>query len=312
MLYPTREETVAALSRNRSALARLFRVPTAAWSAVNYAWDKRNTYRLAEQLAIPAPRTWYPAGERELQGIDGDPPWVIKPAIKEHFLYETKAKAWRANNRQELAELYQKAAALVGPAEVMVQEFVPGDGRHQFAYCAFFKDGDAVATMCVRRARQHPPEFGRASTFVETVELPELERLSKTFLEAIDYYGLVEVEYKLDPRDERLKILDVNPRTWGYHSLGPGAGVDFPCLLFADQMGEPLTHLRARPGVRWARLATDLPTGLLEIACGRLSWRAYLRSLTDIDVEAVFSWRDPLPGLVEVVLIPYLFFRRGF
>jgi D-aspartate ligase len=36
---------------------------------------------------------------------------------------------------------------------------------------------------------------------VETIELPDLEMLSERFLNAIDYYGLVELEYKLDLRD---------------------------------------------------------------------------------------------------------------
>ena len=44
VLYPTREELVAAFSRNRSQLSKLFRVPTPEWSSVRWAWDKRNTY----------------------------------------------------------------------------------------------------------------------------------------------------------------------------------------------------------------------------------------------------------------------------
>ena len=54
-------------------------------------------------------------------------------------------------------------------------------------------------------------------------------------MRAINYYGLVELEYKLDPRDGQYNLLDVNGRTWGYHTLGPGAGVDFPYLLFRDR-----------------------------------------------------------------------------
>ncbi len=135
----------------------------------------------------------------------------------------------------------------------MIQDLIPGDGRQQFAYCAFFKGGRAVGSMVVRRSRQHPPEFGRASTFVETVELPLLEALSERFLRAIDYYGLVELEYKLDPRDGQYKLLDVNGRTWGYHTLGSSAGVDFPYLLFADQVGEAVQPCRGRAGVSWIR-----------------------------------------------------------
>ena len=155
-------------------------------------------------------------------------------------------------------------------------------------------------------------EFGRASTFVETTELPILETLSTRFLQAIDYYGLVELEYKLDARDGQFKLLDVNARTWGYHTIGPSAGVDFPYLLFADQLGQQVQPCRGRAGVGWIRRVTDLPTGLSGILAGRLPWRAYVQSLRRFDVEAVFCREDPLPGLVELALIPYLSAKRGF
>jgi predicted ATP-grasp superfamily ATP-dependent carboligase len=82
VLFPTRDETVAALSRHRDALGEFFRVPTPPWEAVQWAWDKRNTYRLAADLGIPIPRTWYPQRVDDLRDIDADPPFVIKPAIK--------------------------------------------------------------------------------------------------------------------------------------------------------------------------------------------------------------------------------------
>jgi predicted ATP-grasp superfamily ATP-dependent carboligase len=312
VLYPTREETVAAIARNRSSLAGFFRVPTPAWDTTQWFWDKRKTYRRANELGIPTPSTWYVRDISDLGKIDADPPFVIKPAIKEHFIYSTKAKAWRANTRAELRELFQRAAKLVGPGEVMVQSFIPGGGSQQFGYGAFFKEGRAVGSMVVRRARQHPPEFGRSSTYVETIELPLLEDLSQRFLRAINYYGLVELEYKLDPRDQQYKLLDVNGRTWGYHTLGFGAGVDFPYMLFADQVGEHVELRRGRPGVKWIRLITDLPTGVVEILGGRQSLWAYLRTLTRFHVESVFSREDPLPGLVELVLLPYLALKRGF
>jgi D-aspartate ligase len=312
VVYPTRDETVAALARYRSRLAEFFRVPTPPWETVQWVWDKRNTYRLASELGIPTPRTWYLHDVGELEQITADPPFAIKPAIKEHFIYATKAKAWRANNRAELRELFQRAAKHVGPGEVMIQELIPGDGRQQFAYCAFYKEGQAVGSMVVRRNRQHPPEFGRASTYVETVDMPLLETLSKRFLRAINYYGLVELEYKLDARDGQYKLLDVNGRTWGYHTLGAAAGVDFTHLLFADQVGEDVQPCRARSGVRWVRLLTDIPTAAMEILGGRQDFRVYLDSLRHFQVESVFSREDPVPGLVELALLPYLTVKRGF
>jgi D-aspartate ligase len=312
VLYPTREEMVAALSNHRPKLTEQFRVPTPEWSTVEWAWDKRKTYHLAQELGIPTPKTWYPQDLAELGRIEADLPVAIKPAIKEHFIYATKAKAWRANTLAELAELYGRAAALVGPGETMIQEFIPGGGQDQFAYCAFFKNGHAIGSMVAQRRRQHPPEFGRASTFVETVDLPILETYSERFLKEIGYYGLVEMEYKRDPRDGQFKLLDFNARTWGYHSLGQQAGVDFPYMLFADQLGEHVEACKAQVGVRWIRLVTDVPTNVLEVLTGRQNVRKYLKSLRDVDIESVFSRDDLLPGLAELALVPYLFFKRGF
>jgi predicted ATP-grasp superfamily ATP-dependent carboligase len=250
----------------------------------------------------------------ELAGLDAEPPFVVKPAIKPRFLHATKDKAWRANNHGELRKLFARASAIVGAQEVMVQELIPGGGERQFAYCALFKDGRALASMVAQRWRQHPPEFGRSSTYCETVELPVLERLSERYLGAIDYYGLVELEYKLDSRTNDYKLLDFNARTWGYHTLGPRAGVDFPWLLYSDQMEgrPPSPPPRARPGVRWRRLVTDLPTAAVELAARRLSPGTYIRSLRGPRAEAVFSARDPVPALAELALVPYLMVKRGY
>jgi predicted ATP-grasp superfamily ATP-dependent carboligase len=312
VLFPTRDELVAVISRHRSALSALFRVPTPEWNTVQWAWDKRNTYRLAKKINIPIPDTWFPQTAEDLDDITTPFPVTLKPAIKEHFFYATKAKAWRANNKGELQELFRRATALAGPGEILIQDLIPGDGGHQFAYCAFFKDGEAVGSMVTRRKRQHPHDFGRASTYVETIDLPALETLSKRFLRAINYYGLVEVEYKLDPRDGQFKLLDVNARTWGYHTLGPSAGVDFPYLLYADQLGQAVNPCRARSGMSWIRLLTDFPTGVVEILRGRLNLREYMKTLRSFDTEAVFSYEDPLPGIVECAILPYLAFKRGF
>jgi len=313
VLYPTREELVAALSRHRSELSEVFRVPTPEWESVKWAWDKRNTYRLAQKLDIPIPFTHYPDNIGELSQLDSlTPPFAIKPAIKEHFFYATKAKAWCANSHAELETLFQRASELAGRGEIMVQELIPGGGSQQFSYCAFFRDGEAVGKMVVRRTRQHPLQFGRASTYVETIDIPILEELSERFLRAIDYYGLVELEYKLDPRDSQYKLLDVNARTWGYHSIGARAGVDFSYMLYSDQVGLPVSVSKGRPGVAWVRTTTDLPAALTAIFSGETSLKSYLRSLRNCNVEAVFSPRDPMPGLAEVVLIPYLAIKRGF
>jgi D-aspartate ligase len=312
VLYPTRDETVVALSRYRKELCEWYRVPTPPEDTIQWFWDKRKTYELASRLCIPAPRTWLVRDLKDLDQIEGCFPVALKPAIKEHFIYVTRAKAWRANNSTELRDLFKQASKFMPPGEIMIQDIVPGNGTHQYSYCCFFRQGKAVASLVTRRLRQHPLEFGRASTYVESVDLPYLEEISQRFLRATNYYGLVEMEYKQDPRDGQYRLLDANARTWGYNSIGRAAGVDFPSLIFFDQLEKPVAECRGKTGIHWVRLLTDLPTGAVAIAKGDLKWLEYINTLWEVDEEAVFTADDPLPGLVEFALAPYLLCKRGF
>ncbi len=313
VLFPTRDETVAAFSRFRDRLAEFFRVTTPCWNTVQWAWDKKNTYDRAADLGIPVPQTFNARTEEELAAFYDRLPLAIKPAVKENFFYATGAKAWRAETPDQLRDLFRKAIRQIAPEEVLIQEIIPGDGQQQYSYCAFFRDGEAHSSLVARRIRQHPREFGRAATYVETLglsEVPEIEELSLRFLKAIDYYGLVEIEFKKDPRDGRFKLLDVNARTWGFHSISEPAGVDFPYLLFADQMGKEVERGHAKAKVGWLRLVTDLPTAAADLLTGNTSVGAYLQSLKRTRVESIFAREDPLPSIAELVLLPYLVMKK--
>jgi predicted ATP-grasp superfamily ATP-dependent carboligase len=310
VLFPTRDETVMAFSLHRERLADFFRVTTPEWESTRHVWDKYNTYKLAEKLGIPSPRTWKVGSRTELQSLYCNLPLAIKPAIKENFFYATGAKAWRADTPDQLNALFDAAAGNIKLSEIMMQEIIPGDGNCQLSYCAFFRDGSPHSVLTAKRLRQHPREFGRAATYVETADLPEIEELSQRFLRAINFYGLVEVEFKQDPRDGQYKLLDVNARAWGFHGLGQAAGVDFPYLLFADQLGRPSEPRRGRAGVGWLRLLTDVPTSLSEMIRGYLSLSSYIQSIRRTETESVFSWKDPLPSFAEFALLPYFLKRK--
>ena len=59
------------------------------------------------------------------------------------------------------------------------------------------------------------------------------------------------------------------------------------------------------------RTTTDIPAVFCALAAGDIDFRGYLRSLRNCNADAVFSLKDPLPGLAEIVLIPYLASREA-
>jgi predicted ATP-grasp superfamily ATP-dependent carboligase len=172
-------------------------------------------------------------------------------------------------------------------------------------------DGQVIASITARRTRQYPMDFGRASTYVETIEDEEVADEGRRLIAATRLTGLVEVEFKRDPRSHRLQLLDINPRIWGWHTLGERAGVDFSYLMWLQAFRLPVSEVQARPGVRWIRGMTDFPTVVKELIGRRLSPGDYLRSIRPPVERAVLALDDPLPAAIEVPLALRLIARRG-
>jgi len=302
VVFPMQDDTVELVARHRDRLGRVFRVPTPCWPVVRQALDKRLAYALAGRAGVPCPRTWYPACARDLERLDVAYPAVLKPACSIALQAATRRKAFVAACRAELDEHYRRAVALVGAEGLMVQELVPGGGSGQLSVAAFCRDGRMLVAMTARRSRQYPVDFGLSSCFVEAVELPELLGPAARLLDVMGLSGMVEVEFKRDPRDGRDKLLDVNPRAWGWHALCQACGIDFPLLAYREALGEALPDCRVRYGPRWRRLVTDLPAALHEVRSGAVSPLAYVRSFGGPTSRSVLDARDPLPALGDTAV----------
>jgi len=223
----------------------------------------------------------------------------------------TVDKAWAVHDRESLLRRYEEACALVSPDLVMIQEYLPGWGEAQFSYSALCDNGRSVASLTAKRSRQFPTDFGRFSTFVETVEEPGVIAPAIRLLRELRYTGLVEVEFKRDPRDGQYKLLDVNPRVWGWHTLCGRAGVDFPYLLWLQMQGQAVPNVRAQTGIRWVRMGADLPMALLELSRGRLRLGSYLHSMLGPLEWAIFAADDPVPFLFQFPALAYLLAKRA-
>jgi predicted ATP-grasp superfamily ATP-dependent carboligase len=310
VLFPTSDESAALLSKFHSALSRRFRVSTPAWEALRWAYDKRLTYRLAAEQQVDYPSTIYPVSEADLPTVNF--PAILKPATHATISRFTADKAWPVTNREELLARYREARELIPSDLILIQERIPGGGESQFSYAALCCEGQPIASLTARRTRQYPIDFGYSSSFVETLDVPEIVGPSQRLLAAIQYTGIVEVEYKFDARDGRYKLLDINPRLWTWSPLGGRAGVDFPYLLWQMMVGRTVPKQTGRTDVRWVRMSTDVPAAIHEILRGRLSVRAYLRSLRSPVEFALMAADDPLPGLLDLPLFAYKHFHNAY
>jgi D-aspartate ligase len=302
-VYPVDDEAAALVARHHDALGGRFLLTTPPWEALLWAYDKRLTHQLAAATGVAFPWTRIPRDRAELATLDFPFPVILKPAVKPEWNRLTTAKAWRVDERDALIARYDEAIAVVAPESIMIQELIPGGGESQFSFAALCEDGRPLAWAVARRVRQLPLDFGRFSTYVETIDHPAVEEASRRLLTAIGYTGLIELEYKQDPRTGDYKLLDLNGRIWAWHTLGRRAGVDFPYLQWQLAHGEAIPETRARSGVRWMRGLTDFPAAAKAIRQGTLGPLAYLGSYRPPLEFAIFAVDDPLPALVDAPLM---------
>jgi len=303
VLFPSSDDVVELVARNTEQLSKIYRLVTQAWDIVQWANDKRLTYRMAQELGVPFPKTWYPANEDDLRIMEITFPAIIKPAFSVRLHSAIQLKALPASSFEELLKQYRLAATVISLDEIMVQEIIPGNGCTQYSVGAFCKGGKTLHGMTARRIRQYPIDYGLNSSFVEAIEVPALFELAEKLLSYMHVSGMVEVEFKYDLRDKLYKLLDINVRPWGWHTLCMACGLDFPYIQYCDVLGLASTTMAPRYSYRWVRLLTDIPAGLQEIRAGIITPGAYFRSLSGNIVFSVFDWRDPLPAVADSIAI---------
>lgn len=312
VIFPNSDEVVYILSKYRDRLKEFYKIPIPSWAVTQKIYIKKETYQIAEKHEIPIPKTYYPRDLEELVKLDLRFPVVIKPSIRDHFYNKVKIKAFRINSREELIKTYQRVCSIINPSEILVQDFIPGGPNNLYSFCPFFKEGKVVTSIMARRARQHPMDFGHASTFAELVHIPEMREIGEKFLRLIGFYGIAEVEFMKDSRNGEFRLIEVNPRVWGWHTLAIAAGIDLPYCLYQDMIGEEIQVRSPANHGKWIRLITDTPTVFLEVVKGRMKIRDYLASMKGKKEFAVFDLGDPIPFFVELLMIPYLWAKRGF
>jgi len=312
VLFPTSDMAVHIIAKNRNKLEQHYLVPTPAWEITRLAYDKKLTYKLATEIGVPIPKTYFPENEEDLSKQVLEFPVILKPAITANFYPVTHLKAIKANNHQELLCKYRYMSSVIDRSEIMIQEIIAGGPKNLYSFCSLFANGTVQAKIMGVRLRQHPMDFGSSSTYVVTCNIGQLEELATRILRKMNYYGLSEVEFMFDEKDNIFKLIDINPRTWAWHTLGAKAGVNFSALLFRDMHNDSVHLDSFETGVIWIRELSDTPTAIREIIKQRLKFFDYLGTLRGKKELAVFSRRDPWPFVAELFWGPYMWCKRGF
>ena len=110
-----------------------------------------------------------------------------------------------------------------------------------------------------KKIRVVPPGKGSAS-FVQLVNIPEIDAQCEQFLMNMSYRGICGIEVKYDARDKKYKLIEINPRYGLWEDIGIPVGIDLAKEAVDDLYGDSLTKKKPTSfKQKWVALHRDIP-----------------------------------------------------
>ena len=163
------------------------------------------------------------------------------------------------------------------------------------------QDGTVLALGAARKVRQLPRRFG-VGTLFEPVDLPSFAAEGVRVVRSVLEQGIFELEVLVDPAGHHYAI-DLNPRGFGQIALDIARGRDLPRLWYESVSGEQLPTAATRnvPPMYWQDAVPLYAESFVRLMRGprrRTIIDQEMRRLRLPKVDAVFSRRDPVPGVL--------------
>jgi predicted ATP-grasp superfamily ATP-dependent carboligase len=303
VLVPCEDNSVLEVSRQRARLDELFEVSLPPAEVVDLLIDKVAFYEFAIGQRLPvAPTFILRCREQAIEAAQRLPyPAVLKPPHRtEAWVAYTPAKAVKVSSPEELLAQYDSAARHVDV--LIAQKWIAGGDENLYSCNSYYDAANqARVSFTARKLRQWPPRTG-ISALGEECRNDEVVALTHQLFQSVPYQGLAYLEVKRDDDDGRYYIVEPNiGRPTGRSAIAEAGGVELVYTMYCDAAGLPLPANRTQhyKGVKWIYLRHDLQSAFYYWSQGELTLRDWWRSLQGPKAFAIFSWRDPLPFLLD-------------
>ncbi|MGB8955359.1 MAG: hypothetical protein WCC10_08290 [Tumebacillaceae bacterium] len=261
---------------------------------------KVHQYQQCEACGVPYPASVDLQRPEQLERVRELPyPVLIKPNKRD----DLTSDLFRSLVLQSDEDLHEHQAMLSGylaqGISFLASEIIPGECSNIFAYFGYRnKNGQILNEWIGGKLSQYPNRFGVFSTASNHAPREVLEQ-GRRLLEFMDLHGILEPEFKYDPRDGRYKLMEINLRSAMWNRVGYLTGVDIAHTQYLDALGEPVARQEQRRdfNLHYVYVKHEL-FGMLQ---GTISWTTFWHNLfaSDQTCFAVFDPSDVKPFLVD-------------
>ena len=228
LLIATSDLYVKMVAENKNILEKYFYFNYPNLEVVNNLLIKEKFYDIYKDMGIDIPKTYlYPCNKNDdinkiKKYFNNEYPIIIKPSdgVEYHKLDDAGlAKVYKVYDELELEKIIKKIENAGYNKNLIIQEFIPGDDSALFDSIFYVgKDKKAkLATFAQIGLQEHTPTgIGNCTVLVNGFDehgyKEEIVYKLKEFIEKINYNGFAEFDMKYDSRDNKYKVLEINPR----------------------------------------------------------------------------------------------------
>lgn len=271
--------------------------------------DKKETLRIAREAGLDVPKSWRLDTKTDLCDLATKMtyPLLVKPIYSHLFQNVFGVKLFLVESVGEALDVVEKARQHA--LDVMFCEWVPGPDSNLCSYYAYYDpDGRRVAEFTKYVIRRRPQYFG-GGVYHGTSWQRDVVEVGRRFFDHLGMRGICNIEFKRDPRDGKLKVIESNPRVTAAQELLVRSGLDLAELAYRDATGQPIA---VTDGAGWKYGRTlwyprqDFSASIALRRSGQLSFLGWLKSIMRFHVLPYFRFDDPVPSLV----LKYRYFVR--
>lgn len=290
LVVPMTDYSATYLSKNKQELTKYAYIAVNDFDVFKLAIDKSETMKICAEKGLLAPKTLF--SKNPLEDIENSSlqyPLVVKP--------KTACGSIGFNIVKDYEHL--KKVVLSYPqenGEYFIQEYIPQGENSQFGAEVYRDKNGKFSSLLINEKPRWYPIDGGSPTINITVHNDELVNLSKSLLEEMNWHGYANIDFVIDERDGKPKILEVNGRISAAVKINYVAGYNIAKLLLEDAFEEETT------------IYGDYKDGL-SVSCCLTEFLWFLKSKKRFkskpnilfkrrNKDVIFSFSDPKPFFV--------------
>jgi len=317
VVFPVYDQYLRLVSMHAASLSKRFVLTVPPWEILNRVMDHEHLYGIARRVGLNTPAFVKPRDEADLRsiiaGLDlANREYLLKttPAIGPAELRTGRATKVAGTDPTEIHASCVEIFSRIGEYP-LIGEVVPGEANQCFAVTMIVDHNQTPRLVyCTQRLKLqlysrggfvHPYDLG-SNIYCESVRDDEAIEAATRLVKATGYYGLITLEFRRDPTDQKLFVIKADPRVVRATSISTALGMDTPAALYRLSVDGRLDAPRGYPlGVGWLWEAALLEAiwDNRDRQSMRTEMLAVARNFKRVKAFALFSLDDPLPFIMH-------------